>query len=95
MSLWYMFVSKSIFEKDWKAEDGGCLRIFLPRNTEAGGEEEHYDVFPEMDRLLIFRSDRIDHEVSKNKKGLGYSFCVIASSFVSTVSIFVYILRLI
>jgi SM-20-related protein len=41
--------------KDWKAEEGGELRLYLPGRTR--------DVLPEAGRLVCFRSDRIEHEV--------------------------------
>lgn len=40
---------------DWRNEDGGQLRAYLPQ-----GEE---DIFPQADRFVVFRSDLIEHEV--------------------------------
>ncbi len=41
--------------EEWKVEQGGQLRIYLP-----GGQ---LDVLPEMGRLVCFRSDQLEHEV--------------------------------
>ncbi len=40
---------------DWKAEQGGQLRMHLPEGS--------LDVYPESGRLVCFRSDLIEHEV--------------------------------
>jgi SM-20-related protein len=40
---------------DWRAEDGGTLRLHL----DAGP----VDIAPVLDRLLVFLSDRVEHEV--------------------------------
>jgi SM-20-related protein len=40
---------------DWKKEEGGELRLYLPGRTR--------DVLPEAGRLVCFRSDHIEHEV--------------------------------
>lgn len=40
---------------DWKEEQGGQLRMYLP--------EKSLDVFPLAGRLVCFRSDQIEHEV--------------------------------
>lgn len=40
---------------DWKAEDGGALRIHV--------EGGHVELLPELDRLVVFMSDRMVHEV--------------------------------
>lgn len=40
---------------DWKEEQGGQLRMFLPDRTK--------DFLPMAGRLIIFRSDEIEHEV--------------------------------
>jgi SM-20-related protein len=41
--------------EDWKAEEGGLLRIYLP--------EKEIDVLPQAGRLVCFRSDQLEHEV--------------------------------
>ncbi len=41
--------------ENWKEEEGGQLRIFLP--------EKHNDVLPVAGRLVCFRSDQLEHEV--------------------------------
>jgi SM-20-related protein len=41
--------------EDWKEENGGQLRMFLP--------DETIDVLPVIGRLVCFRSDKIEHEV--------------------------------
>jgi SM-20-related protein len=40
---------------DWKEEHGGQLRMYLP--------DQSLDVLPTAGRLVIFRSDQIEHEV--------------------------------
>jgi SM-20-related protein len=39
----------------WRSEDGGMLRLHL--------EDGPHDVAPVLDRLLVFLSDRVEHEV--------------------------------
>ena len=53
----------------WTEEHGGQLRLFLDRRYCGGGGgggggegEGYYDVEPD-DRLLVFRSDQVEHEV--------------------------------
>lgn len=41
--------------QDWKEEQGGQLRMYLPGKTK--------DLLPVAGRLVIFRSDEIEHEV--------------------------------
>jgi SM-20-related protein len=41
--------------KDWQEEHGGQLRMYLP--------DRSFDVLPLSGRLVIFRSDQIEHEV--------------------------------
>lgn len=41
--------------KDWKAEEGGQLRMYLPDGVK--------DVLPQAGTLACFRSDQIEHEV--------------------------------
>jgi len=50
---------------DWDSElDGGALRMFLPSKQEtASNTDTHVDITPHSDRLLVFRSDMIEHEV--------------------------------
>ncbi|MCC5938543.1 MAG: 2OG-Fe(II) oxygenase [Lunatimonas sp.] len=45
---------------DWKEEDGGALRIYLPT---AEGGESHTDILPQSGRLVVFLSGEIPHEV--------------------------------
>jgi SM-20-related protein len=40
---------------DWKEENGGQLRMYLP--------EGHQDILPLAGKLVCFRSDQIEHEV--------------------------------
>lgn len=40
---------------NWKSEDGGALRLYLPDGVR--------DVFPEAGKLVCFRSDLLEHEV--------------------------------
>jgi len=50
---------------DWDSElDGGALRMFLPSKQETDSNTvTHVDITPHSDRLLVFRSDMIEHEV--------------------------------
>ncbi|WP_209331934.1 2OG-Fe(II) oxygenase [Lunatimonas salinarum] len=45
---------------DWKEDDGGALRIYLPATD---GEESYTDILPESGRLVVFLSGEIPHEV--------------------------------
>jgi SM-20-related protein len=59
-------VSMIDLNENWKKEDDGCLRAFLPKTpTLPGGEddEESFDIEPIADRILIFQSRTIEHEV--------------------------------
>ena len=49
----------------WDSEvDGGALRMFLPSKQETDiNSDTHFDVMPYSDRLVVFRSDMIEHEV--------------------------------
>jgi|MDSY01.1.fsa_nt_gb hypothetical protein len=58
----------------WTPVAGGQLRLFLDHPASACGtaksdqsrllrEKTHWDVEPLLDRLIIFRADRVDHEV--------------------------------
>jgi hypothetical protein len=43
---------------DWNHDrDGGCLRLFLD------DKENHYDVVPCRNRMVVFRSDSVEHQV--------------------------------
>lgn len=48
--------------QSWKPEDGGQLRLFLPDGTTK-------DVAPESCRLVLFRSDTLEHEVLPTHSG--------------------------
>lgn len=50
---------------DWTEEDGGQLRIFIPRENEA---EKVVDITPKAGRLVCFKSDLLEHEVLPTKK---------------------------
>lgn len=47
---------------DWKPQHGGQLRLFLPSNASTK-REQFFDVEPIGDRLVIFDSERVEHEV--------------------------------
>jgi SM-20-related protein len=42
----------------WTPAAGGCLRLFVPQGT-----EDHIDVEPLADRLLVFQSRLVEHAV--------------------------------
>jgi [Skp1-protein]-hydroxyproline N-acetylglucosaminyltransferase len=46
---------------DWTEEDGGHLRLFTNDN-------EYYDVLPHANRMVVFRSDRVEHQVLPSLK---------------------------
>ncbi|MBC5993919.1 2OG-Fe(II) oxygenase [Pontibacter cellulosilyticus] len=46
--------------EDWKPENGGNLRLYLPNED---GTEEEVDILPIAGRLACFRADLIPHEV--------------------------------
>ncbi len=46
--------------KDWKMEEGGQLRLYLPPGP--------IDVLPESGTLVCFRSDQLEHEVLLSKR---------------------------
>ncbi len=62
---------------DWKPEHGGKLRLFRTASQgslrdkatwvgwrrDLPGEDPHWDVEPLLDRLIIFRSDLVEHQV--------------------------------
>ena len=51
-------------EEDWnELEDGGCLRVY-----NSVRDKKHFDIPPIADRLVIFRSDIIEHEVMPSNK---------------------------
>ena len=59
----------------WTEEDGGALRLHIPRACEEGGPSSDaaaaraagrspaVDVIPRLDTLAVFRADRVMHEV--------------------------------
>jgi len=46
--------------EDWRAEDGGQLRLYLPAGDDG---ERPVDIAPAAGRLVVFLSDRVPHEV--------------------------------
>lgn len=46
--------------KEWKTEDGGQLRLYLPQGP--------LDIVPESGTLVCFRSDQLEHEVLLAKR---------------------------
>ena len=48
--------------REWKKEDGGELRVYLENG------EDFVDIQPVADRLVVFQSRRIEHEVLPTKK---------------------------
>jgi SM-20-related protein len=52
-AIWYA-------NADWKPEHGGMLRLF-PEEASTGAAVE--DVAPVLDRLVVFLSERLEHEV--------------------------------
>ncbi len=53
----------------WKAGDGGCLRVYCTPNGVPPSTPEPYpvvDIEPFSDRLVIFRSEKVEHEVLHN-----------------------------
>lgn len=57
----YRIISVILYlNPDWKASDGGQLRIFLPDDE---GGEKHIDIVPKAGTLVCFKSAEIPHEV--------------------------------
>ena len=51
-------------DNDWSQKnDGGCLRVF-----HNGGCSTHFDICPYPNRLAIFRSDRVEHQVLPSQR---------------------------
>ena len=48
--------------QDWKAEDGGQLRLYL-NEPDASHQEKHIDIQPVAGRAVVFLSDTYYHEV--------------------------------
>jgi [Skp1-protein]-hydroxyproline N-acetylglucosaminyltransferase len=46
---------------DWTEEDGGHLRLFTNDN-------DYYDILPHSNRMVVFRSDRVEHQVLPSLK---------------------------
>jgi SM-20-related protein len=49
----------------WRAEDGGALRLYVDGADGAAASTDvaPVDVAPLLDRLLVFLSERVEHEV--------------------------------
>ncbi|CAM9507295.1 unnamed protein product [Chrysoparadoxa australica] len=51
----------------WLPEHGGCLRAFMgpesPARAARADKADVWDVAPQLDRLVLFRSDELEHEV--------------------------------
>jgi Glycosyltransferase (GlcNAc)/2OG-Fe(II) oxygenase superfamily len=51
-----------LVDEDWDADlDGGALRVFQNGNSKSG--DSFTDIVPRQDRLVVFRSDRVEHQV--------------------------------
>ncbi|KAL7492970.1 hypothetical protein ACHAWT_002065 [Skeletonema menzelii] len=59
---------------DWDDQlDGGALRMFLPEKNDDASEEAnnnhgYFDVTPHSGRMVVFRSDVMEHEVMPSKR---------------------------
>jgi [Skp1-protein]-hydroxyproline N-acetylglucosaminyltransferase len=54
---------------DWHEEsDGGALRIFCPQKQQQHTSKGYFDVTPHSGRLVVFRSDVLEHEVMPSKR---------------------------
>lgn len=51
---WVLYLNE-----DWRAEEGGALRLYIPHAP----EEPFVEFSPRAGRLMAFRSERIEHEV--------------------------------
>jgi SM-20-related protein len=47
----------------WRPADGGALRLYADPSVDSGAAVEPVDVAPILDRLLVFLSERVEHEV--------------------------------
>jgi [Skp1-protein]-hydroxyproline N-acetylglucosaminyltransferase len=60
-----------VTDDDWLEDDGGCLRIFDNHNDCRDGVKEgdvYHDIIPYADRLVLFRSDLVEHQVLSSRK---------------------------
>ena len=49
---------------DWQPRDGGALRVFVEGDAAATGPPQpHWDIAPTLDKLVVFRSTDVPHEV--------------------------------
>ncbi len=51
-----------VTDDDFSEDDGGCLRIFN------GDNHDYHDIIPYADRLVVFRSDLVEHQVLPSVK---------------------------
>lgn len=54
---------------NWDQAAGGKLRLFIPQQQNNNSDDDKepssfFDVEPLLDRLVVFRADRVDHEVA-------------------------------
>ena len=55
-------------DEDWHAQkDGGCLRLFTTSSS-PNRDDDFTDICPYRDRLLVFRSDGVEHQVLPSKQ---------------------------
>jgi SM-20-related protein len=47
----------------WRLADGGVLRLYADPDAGSGAAADQTDVAPVLDRLLVFLSERVEHEV--------------------------------
>jgi hypothetical protein len=63
-----------LVDHDWdETLDGGALRIFhhhkqnnrnkQDKDNDKDRDDQHFDIYPRQDRLVVFRSDRVEHQV--------------------------------
>ncbi|GFH52976.1 hypothetical protein CTEN210_09452 [Chaetoceros tenuissimus] len=55
-------------DEDWNDDDAGHLRIYDLDKSCSNDSQKYYDILPYSDRLVLFRSDLVEHEVLPSMK---------------------------
>lgn len=49
--------------EDWRPEHQGHIRVFVKPTAETVHTQQHWDIAPKLDTLVVFRSHDVEHEV--------------------------------
>lgn len=55
-------------DEDWNDDDAGHLRIYDLGKSCSNDGQKYFDILPYLDRLVLFRSDLVEHEVLPSMK---------------------------